>query len=179
METDEGALDAPQVVVALGPWARELLDPLGLKLPLAIKRGYHRHYKAQGNAALARPVLDAVPGYVITPMEMGFRITTGVEFAPRDAEPTPVQFERVEPRARELFPLGERADDKTWLGARPCFPGFAARDRAGAEAARPVARHRPRSLGSHARSRHRAHARRDDGGRDALLRSGAVSGGAV
>ncbi|HVZ52120.1 MAG TPA: FAD-binding oxidoreductase [Pseudolabrys sp.] len=122
VETDEGALDAPQVVVALGPWARELLDPLGLKLPLAIKRGYHRHYKGQGNAGLARPVLDAVPGYVITPMEMGFRITTGVEFAPRDAAPTPVQFERVEPRARELFPLGARTDDKTWLGARPCFP---------------------------------------------------------
>jgi D-amino-acid dehydrogenase len=26
------------------------------------------------------------------------------------------------PRARELFPLGERADDKTWVGSRPCFP---------------------------------------------------------
>jgi D-amino-acid dehydrogenase len=25
------------------------------------------------------------------------------------------------PQARELFPLGERADDKTWLGSRPCF----------------------------------------------------------
>ena len=122
VETDEGALDAREVVVALGPWARDLLDPLGLKLPLAVKRGYHRHFKAQGDAALSRPVLDAVPGYVITPMEMGFRITTGVEFAPRDAAPTPVQFARVVPRARELFPLDGRADNKTWLGARPCFP---------------------------------------------------------
>jgi len=33
-----------------------------------------------------------------------------------------VQFDRLMPAARELFPLGERADDKTWLGARPCFP---------------------------------------------------------
>lgn len=122
VETDEGAVDAPEVVVALGPWARELLDPLGLKLPLMVKRGYHRHFRAQGNASLARPVLDAASGYVITPMEMGFRITTGVEFAPRDAAPSPVQFDRIMPRARELFPLGERADDKTWLGARPCFP---------------------------------------------------------
>jgi D-amino-acid dehydrogenase len=122
VETDQGGVDAPQVVVALGPWARELLEPMGLKLPLAIKRGYHRHFHAQGNAGLARPVLDGVPGYVITPMEMGYRITTGVEFAPRDAPPTPVQFERVLPKARELFPLGARVDDKTWLGARPCFP---------------------------------------------------------
>jgi D-amino-acid dehydrogenase len=60
-------------------------------------------------------------------MEMGIRMTTGVEFAARDAPPTPVQFDRLMPRARELFPLGERTDDKTsgdktWMGARPCFP---------------------------------------------------------
>jgi D-amino-acid dehydrogenase len=122
VETNEGPLDAREVVVALGPWARELLDPLGVKLPLMVKRGYHRHFRAEGNAGLTRPVLDADIGYVITPMEMGLRITTGVEFAARDAKPTPVQFDRLLPKARELFPLGERADDKTWLGSRPCFP---------------------------------------------------------
>jgi D-amino-acid dehydrogenase len=122
VDTDEGALDAPEVVVALGPWSRDLLDSHGLRLPLAVKRGYHRHFRAQGNAGLSRPVLDGVPGYVITPMEMGLRITSGVEFAPRDAPPTPVQFDRILPRARELFPIGERADDRTWMGARPSFP---------------------------------------------------------
>jgi D-amino-acid dehydrogenase len=122
VETNEGGVDAPEVVVALGPWALDLLTPLGLKLPLMVKRGYHRHFRAQGNATLARPVLDGGVGYVITPTEQGIRMTTGVEFAPRDAAPSPVQFNRIMPRARELFPLGERADDKTWLGSRPCFP---------------------------------------------------------
>lgn len=122
VETDEGPLDAREAVVALGPWAPDLLDPMGLKLPLMVKRGYHRHFHAQGNAGLARPVLDADVGYLITPMEMGLRITTGAEFAARDAKPTPVQFDRIVPRTRELFPLGEQADEKTWLGSRPCFP---------------------------------------------------------
>jgi D-amino-acid dehydrogenase len=122
VETNQGSVDAPEVVVALGPWARDLLDPLDLKLPMAVKRGYHRHFSAQGNVALSRPVLDAGPGYVITPMEMGYRLTTGAEFAARDAQPTPVQLGRLMPSARELFPLGERTDDKTWLGSRPCFP---------------------------------------------------------
>jgi D-amino-acid dehydrogenase len=122
VETDEGGLDAPQVVVALGPWAGDWLTSVGLRLPFAVKRGYHRHFTAQGNVALTRPVLDADVGYVITPMEMGIRMTTGVEFAPRDAPPTPVQFDRVMPRARELFPLGPRADETTWMGCRPCFP---------------------------------------------------------
>jgi D-amino-acid dehydrogenase len=122
VETNEGGVDAREVVVALGPWAGDLLDPMGLKLPLMVKRGYHRHFHAQGNAGLARPVLDTDGGYLITPMEMGLRITTGAEFAARDAAPTPVQFDRLLPKARDLFPLGDRADNKTWLGSRPCFP---------------------------------------------------------
>ncbi|MSO67615.1 MAG: FAD-binding oxidoreductase [Pseudolabrys sp.] len=122
VETNEGGIDAPEVVVALGPWAPDLLAPLGVKLPMAVKRGYHRHFHAKGNAALARPVVDAENGYLITPMEQGIRLTTGVEFAARDAKPSPVQFDRLMRPARELFPLGERVDDKTWLGSRPCFP---------------------------------------------------------
>ncbi len=121
VETNEGGIDAPEVVVALGPWAPDLLEPLGLKLPMAVKRGYHRHFHAKGNAALSRPVVDTKYGYLITPMEQGIRLTTGTEFAARDAAPSPVQFDRLMPKARELFPLGERTDDKTWLGSRPCF----------------------------------------------------------
>jgi D-amino-acid dehydrogenase len=122
VETDEGALDAAECVVALGPWSSDLLAALGLKLPLAVKRGYHRHFRAHGNAGLVRPVLDAEVGYLVTPMEQGIRITTGAEFAARDAGPSPAQFDRLMPRARELFPLGERTDEKTWLGSRPCLP---------------------------------------------------------
>lgn len=122
VETNEGGVDAPEVVVALGPWAPDVLEPLGLKLPMAVKRGYHRHFRGEGNAALSRPVVDVGPGYLITPMAQGIRLTTGAEFAARDAAPTPVQFDRLMPKARALFPLGERADDKTWLGSRPCFP---------------------------------------------------------
>jgi len=122
VETDEGGVDAPEVVIALGPWAGDFLADRGLRLPFAVKRGYHRHFRGQGNASLARPVLDADIGYCITPMEMGIRMTTGVEFAARDAPASPVQFARIMPQARALFPLGERADETTWMGSRPCFP---------------------------------------------------------
>jgi D-amino-acid dehydrogenase len=121
VDTAAGPLDAGEVVVALGPWAPDLLKPLGIKLPLAVKRGYHRHFRPRGNAALGRPVLDAENGYVLAPMEQGIRLTTGAEFAPRDAAPTPVQFERLMPAASELFPLGEPVEAQPWLGARPCF----------------------------------------------------------
>jgi D-amino-acid dehydrogenase len=89
---------------------------------MAVKRGYHLHYRAEGNAALARPVLDEEGGYVITPMQRGIRLTTGVEFARRDAPKTPVQLKRTEALARGLFPLGGRVDPEPWMGARPVFP---------------------------------------------------------
>jgi len=121
VDTAAGPLDAGEVVVALGPWTPDLIAPLGIKLPMAVKRGYHRHFRPQGNAGLSRPVLDADNGYVITPMEQGIRVTTGAEFAARDAQPTPVQFDRVLPRARELFPLGDTVEPQPWMGSRPCF----------------------------------------------------------
>jgi D-amino-acid dehydrogenase len=54
-------------------------------------------------------------------MEQGIRITTGAEFADRDAAPTPAQFDRLMPSARALFPLGEGIEAQPWMGSRPCF----------------------------------------------------------
>jgi D-amino-acid dehydrogenase len=121
VDADEGHVDSDNVVVALGPWAPDVLEPLGIKLPLAIKRGYHRHFRPQGNAGLTRPLVDAENGYAVAPMEQGIRITTGAEFAPRDAPPTPVQLDRVVPHFKTLFPMGEPAEPQPWLGKRPCF----------------------------------------------------------
>ena len=51
VDTAEGHVDAGQAVIALGPWSPDVLEPLGIRLPLGIKRGYHRHFRAQGNAS--------------------------------------------------------------------------------------------------------------------------------
>ncbi|MBN9012825.1 MAG: FAD-binding oxidoreductase, partial [Rhizobiales bacterium] len=116
------AVIAREAVVALGPWSDLVFRPLGYKIPLGIKRGYHRHYTPRGNAVLNHPVLDADRGFLLAPMNRGIRLTTGAEFARRDAPPTPVQLERALPLARDLFPLGEAVDPKPWMGARPCLP---------------------------------------------------------
>jgi D-amino-acid dehydrogenase len=120
--TDSGRLTACDVVIALGPWSDELARRFGLRLPFFVKRGYHMHYEATGNAGLTRPVLDLERGYLVTPMARGLRLTTGAEFARRDDPPSPAHLERVEPYARELFPIGARKDAAPWLGRRPCLP---------------------------------------------------------
>jgi D-amino-acid dehydrogenase len=120
--TDAGRLAARDVVIALGPWSDQLARRFGLRLPFFVKRGYHMHYEAKGNAGLTRPVLDLERGYLVTPMARGLRLTTGAEFARRDDPASPAHLERVEPYARELFPIGARKDTAPWLGRRPCLP---------------------------------------------------------
>ncbi|MEJ1161045.1 NAD(P)/FAD-dependent oxidoreductase [Prosthecomicrobium sp. N25] len=117
-----GSAEAPQVVAALGAWTTDLTSRLGLSFPLVPKRGYHMHFGAEGNAVLTRPVVDNDYGYVLTPMERGIRLTTGIEFADRDAPPTPRQLERLRPIARGIFPLAEDRDAAPWLGRRPALP---------------------------------------------------------
>jgi D-amino-acid dehydrogenase len=117
-----GAAVAREAVVALGPLSDLVFRPLGYSIPLAVKRGYHLHLAARGNAVLRHPVLDADLGYLLAPMNRGIRLTTGVEFARRDAPPTPVQLQQALPRAHKLFPLGVAVDAKPWVGARPCLP---------------------------------------------------------
>jgi D-amino-acid dehydrogenase len=122
LDTVAGRLEAGAAVIALGPWADVVTRALGYDLPLAVKRGYHMHYRAAGQARLNTPTLDAERGYFLAPMLRGIRLTTGAEFALRDAIRTPVQLGRAEPVARDLFPLAERLDTEPWMGARPCTP---------------------------------------------------------
>ncbi len=122
VETQHGTVRAKEVVLALGPWSDTVFEPLGYRIPLRAKRGYHMHYRP-ARQMLSVPIVDTECGYVIAPMEGNrLRLTTGVEIAERGAPPTGIQLERVEPLARVTFGLGERVDEKPWLGMRPCTP---------------------------------------------------------
>lgn len=120
--TDAGTIGAPRAVVALGPWAGDLVSRLGYRVPLAAKRGYHLHFAARGNATLSRPVCDMDVGYCLAPMEQGVRLTTGVEFALRDAPKTPVQVERARKAVADLFDLAYPVEAEAWMGQRPATP---------------------------------------------------------
>ncbi|MBR1236526.1 FAD-binding oxidoreductase [Bradyrhizobium sp. AUGA SZCCT0182] len=117
----DGALSARHVVVALGPWSAEILRPLGYRVPLAFERGYHREFKPNPARALRRPIHDADGSFLMTPMEQGIRVTSGVELTDHDAPSSYAQIDAVEPLAREVVEFGEQVGD-TWRGARPTLP---------------------------------------------------------
>ncbi|SMG54346.1 NAD(P)/FAD-dependent oxidoreductase [Paraburkholderia susongensis] len=120
-QTSAGEISAKEAVIALGPWSDTVFAPLGYRIPLRAKRGYHMHYRP-ARTVLSVPVVDTEEGYVIAPMRGGLRLTTGVEIALREAAPTGIQLERAERIAKPLFGLGERLDKAPWLGLRPCTP---------------------------------------------------------
>ncbi|CAB3856033.1 D-amino acid dehydrogenase 1 [Achromobacter denitrificans] len=119
---ENGPIEARDAVVALGPWSPDVLRPLGYRLPMAVKRGYHQHFALEDGASLSHPVADIESGFVVTPMTLGVRLTTGAEFAARDAPPSPIQIQRTRALAGQLLPLGEAVEREPWMGCRPCMP---------------------------------------------------------
>jgi D-amino-acid dehydrogenase len=117
----DGEISARHVVVALGPWSADILRPLGYRVPLAFERGYHREFKPNPGRSLRRPIHDADGSFLMTPMEQGIRVTSGVELTDRDAISSLAQIDAVEPMAREVVEFGEQVGD-TWRGARPTLP---------------------------------------------------------
>ena len=117
----DGAISARHVVVALGPWSADILRPLGYRVPLAFERGYHREYKPNPARTLQRPIHDSDGSFLMTPMENGIRVTSGVELTDRDAPSSFAQIDEVEPMARGVVEFGEAVGD-TWRGSRPTLP---------------------------------------------------------
>ena len=115
-----------QVVVALGPWSKQFMGRMGIRVPMAFERGYHMHYAPGAgdgtSARLQRPVYDTGGAYVLSPMEQGLRLSTGVELNRCDAPMKPVQLEIAEAAARKALPLGERLEHPLWMGRRPTLP---------------------------------------------------------
>jgi D-amino-acid dehydrogenase len=118
---DTETLTANRVVLALGPWSADMLKPLGYRVPLGFERGYHQEFALPEGMKLSRPLYDNDHCYVLTPMENGVRVTTGVELADRDAASNLDQRDKAVAHAREIFPF-EAAVAEPWRGARPTLP---------------------------------------------------------
>ena len=117
----DGEISARHVVVALGPWSADILRPLGYRVPLAFERGYHREFKPNPARPLRRPIYDIDGSFIMTPMEQGIRVTSGVELTGRDAPSSFAQLDQVVPLARSVAEFGD-AVGETWRGSRPTLP---------------------------------------------------------
>jgi len=121
LQTSEGTLNARTIVIAAGPWSATLLEPLGLKLPLASERGYHLEFANPG-VALNNSVLDVTHKFVTSSMEGGIRSAGTAEFDRLDRAPNYQRAKMLEPLTKLMLPDLNTESSQQWMGIRPSFP---------------------------------------------------------
>ncbi len=112
---------APHVVVATGAWTRELLDPLGIKVPLETERGYHA-MMPEPNITLRIPMSVKNRGFGLTSMEHGLRAGGTVEIGGLTAPPDERRAKVLVEHAKRIFPTLQSGAPTYWMGHRPSTP---------------------------------------------------------
>lgn len=120
--TSHGSYYSEQLVIAAGPWSKQLTQPLGYDLPLFPMRGYHQHFKVTEKNKINHSLVDMDKGFVMGPMQQGIRITTGAEMTTMEAAKDLGQLNEVLGFAKAILPLEQAVEDEPWAGARPCMP---------------------------------------------------------
>lgn len=119
--TNLASCTARRVVVATGAWSKELLQPLGLSLPLETERGYHAMMPSP-NITLPIPISVKNRGFGLTPMEDGLRAAGTVEIGGLEAPPDERRAMILVAHAKRLFPSLQSAPPTWWMGHRPSTP---------------------------------------------------------
>ena len=121
LTTDQGDLEARQVVMAAGAWSIPLLAPLGIKLPLEPERGYHLEFREPG-VRLTHSVMEAGAMFVTSSMETGLRSAGTAEFAGLDAPPDYRRARIFERLTKRMLPGLNTEAAAEWMGTRPSLP---------------------------------------------------------
>lgn len=118
LETDRGRMTADKIVLAMGPWSKEIAHKLGVKVPLETERGYHLEF-INPSIVPKSPMMVASGQFVITPMEGRLRAAGVVEFGGLKKGPSRAPFEMLRRRVRRLLPDLRYDDVVEWMGHRP------------------------------------------------------------
>lgn len=119
--TDNGNVQAKQVVIAAGVWSGALLRTLGYRVPLESARGYHLMLP-RPEITLSRIIRFDEPHFVATPMEDGLRLAGTVEFAGIQAPLNDYRADMLYDIARDYLPALKRDGAVRWMGHRPSLP---------------------------------------------------------
>lgn len=119
--TDQGERQVERLVVAAGSWSPQLLEPLGLTLPLASERGYHCTFQ-NPDVTVNNTVMDMRSKFAATSMEQGLRCAGMAEFSAIESTPDKKRLTVLKQRSKRMFPDLNTEHVSTWVGSRPTFP---------------------------------------------------------
>ena len=112
-----------RAVVCAGAHSAELLQPLGLRLPLMAERGYHLNLPAV-TQLLNGPVCSADRNVFINPLDQGLRVVGFSELGGTRLAARPARFDSLRHHLGALLPQtrAHLAQASEWMGMRPTLP---------------------------------------------------------
>ena len=121
--TNEGAVTAREVVVAMGPWSDQVFAPLGYSIPLQRQA----RLSSASEAARQRRAASSRAGFRSWLSAGADEPRHSPHHRRRVRRPRRAADGRFRSSGRcrgrdTLFPLGDPVDAKPWKGARPCLP---------------------------------------------------------
>jgi glycine/D-amino acid oxidase-like deaminating enzyme len=159
VRTGDGNVEARDAVIALGPWADTLTQALGYDLPLAVKRGYHMHYRAAGQRSST--IRCWIPSAATSSRRCAAACASQPAPSSRGATPSRhrCSWARGTDRPRPL-PACRAPRHRALDGCAPLHAGHAADREPRTSSQESLVFLRPRAPRPHARPRHRSHAGR-------------------
>lgn len=120
-ETTGTRLRAKAFVCAAGAWSMKLCAPLGIRVPLAVERGYSVTVSAP-SAPFRTPVVLSDKKFAITPMRSGLRAAGTVELGAFSASPSKNLQAYLSESLQEVLPSLATPPCSHWMGFRPSTP---------------------------------------------------------
>lgn len=118
LQTPDGQLTARHACVTTGPWAPELLQSIGLNLPIEPRRGQIACWQMSPN--ILKHIINEGPRYLVGRPDGIVLVGSTVEEVGFDGETTAAGIEQLKLFASSLLPeLADREPRATWAGLRP------------------------------------------------------------
>ncbi len=116
-------IQADRYVLAMGSYSRDMLQPLGLNLPVYPVKGYSLTIPMlDASLAPVSTVLDETYKIAITRFDERIRVGGMAELGGFDLGLNPARRATLEMVTRDLFPGGDLAQASFWTGLRPMTP---------------------------------------------------------
>ncbi len=124
VKTEQGDLEADEIVLSGGAWSGELARSLDMRLPIQGAKGYS--FTLDNPPILPHhPFIIADHKVAVTPMGNQLRFAGTLELAGTDLSINPLRVERILDVVRECLPAFREVDFsgiQPWSGLRPCSP---------------------------------------------------------
>jgi D-amino-acid dehydrogenase len=110
------------VVLATGPYSRQLARPFGVRVPVQPGKGYHRDVDIGPNGAPPLRIACVLAEHSVfcTPMDSAIRFAGTMEFSGENDVMRPERLRQLTHAARAAFPdMGTARPRSEWCGLRP------------------------------------------------------------